>query len=58
METVEQKTPEIRHTIRKHLNDLEDCLLGELTEKLSERKHFYILLRCQDCVLIRGIALR
>ena len=58
METSEQPKSEIRHTIRKHLDDLEQCLTGELTEKLAERKHCYISWRGSDCMLIRGIAFR
>ena len=58
MEISEQSKSEFRHTIRKHLDDLEQCLTGELTEKLAERKHCYTWWRNSDCVLIRGIALR
>ena len=58
METFEQPKSEIRHTIRKHLDHLEHCLAGELTEELAERKHCYIWRRDSDCVLTRGIALR
>lgn len=58
METSEQPKSEIRHTIRKHLDDLEECLTGELTEKLAERKHFYSWCIHIDCMLIRGVALR
>ena len=41
METSEQPKSEIRRTIRKHLDDLEECLTGELTKKLAECKDFY-----------------
>ena len=58
MEISEQPKSEIRHTVRKHLDDLEQCLTGELTEKLAERKQFYIWWIHTDCMLIRKIALR
>ena len=58
METSEQSNSEIRYTLRKHLDDLEECLTEELTKKLAERRHSYSWWIRLDCMLIRGAALR
>lgn len=52
MESPEGPQTEIRHTIREHLDDLEHRLTGELTEKLTERKHLYLWWGRGRCKLI------
>ena len=42
MESSEGPQAEIRHTVRKYLEDFELHLTGELTEKLTERRDFDI----------------
>lgn len=41
MESPEGPKAEIRHTVRKHLEDFEHRLTGEFTEKLTERDKIY-----------------
>ena len=43
MGPLERPKVEIRQILRKHLEDLEHCLAGELTEKLAERKPCFSL---------------
>ena len=42
MESSEGSKAEIRHIVKKYLDDLEHCLTGELTEKVAERKCSFV----------------
>lgn len=48
MELSEGPKAEIRHTVRKYLDDLEHFLTGDLTEKLAERKRSFAWWTAQD----------
>ena len=45
MEKIEERKPAIEHTVRRHLDDFERRLTGELIEKLAERMCSYFWCR-------------
>ena len=52
MEPLRGPKAEIRHIVKKHLEDFEHRLTGELTEKLTERERSYVWWRHRRCGLI------